>query len=262
MENKREYTDEERIVRVWDVENVKKLVYKRGYYIANEWRARELDELWVSEAEYSQTASFGRNTGWYVGMENIRRYYVEKHEADIRARQNALGRRVEGMSVEDAGLYSGFLSSHPATTGLIRLAGDGKTARGIFYSIAHETAPRADGTAEALWVPEKQAYDFVKQADGWRIWHVVHATDLVCPAGGDFSKLSPYADYDNNPVMQEFATPTIPCICHDSTFNWWDNYPPVPGEYETFSVETSYGPEGYHAPEGVYLRAGEGRNYL
>ena len=43
--NKRAYTDDELIRRVWDVEEIKKLASKRVYYQANEWRDRELDEL-------------------------------------------------------------------------------------------------------------------------------------------------------------------------------------------------------------------------
>ena len=65
----RTFTTEETMLRVWDVEEIKKLMSRRVYYIANEWRARELDELWVSDPEHQKTASFGRNTGYYVGME-------------------------------------------------------------------------------------------------------------------------------------------------------------------------------------------------
>ena len=59
----------------------------------------------------------------------------------------------------------------------------------------------------------------------------------------------------------EFGTPTIPMVTHDATFNWWDNYPPMPRPYETFADEISYGPEGYHKPETFQLGAQEGRNY-
>ena len=70
----KQFTTEETMLRVWDVENIKKVMHRRVYYIANEWRARELEELWVSDPAYQKTASFGRNTGYYVGMEAIRGY--------------------------------------------------------------------------------------------------------------------------------------------------------------------------------------------
>lgn len=233
---KREYTDDELIRRVWDVEEIKKLVYKRGVYIANDWRKRELDELWVQEPEHQKTASFGKNIGWYVGMDNIRAWYEKKHGA-------------------------GYLAFHPASTGLVELAGDGKTAKALFYSIAQETESNGDGTAKALWMPEKIAFDLVKEGDQWKIWHFVAAVDLVSEAGADYSEQDPYPDYTTDPVMVEFGKPTIACLTHDATFNWWDDYPSMPEPYETFTDDISYGPEGWKAPKEKHYGAREGRNY-
>ncbi len=236
------FTTEETILRVWDVEEIKKLMSRRVFYIANEWREKELDELWVSDPELQKTASFGRNTGYYVGMEAIRAYYVDKHNAEM-------------------GDGTGYLSNHPATTGLVREAEDGKTAKGMWYSIAQETRPKGDGTALALWMPEKIGVDFVKEADGWKIWHIVIANDLVCEAGGNNEKDPVYVDYATDPVAVEFGTPTIQKLVHDQTFNWWDGYPPMPKPYETWSDGISYGPEGYHQPETFQFGAKGGHNY-
>jgi hypothetical protein len=238
----REYTDSELISRVWDVEEIKKVINKRCVYLANEWREKELNDLWVSDPETAKSASFGRNTGWYVGMDAIRDYYVAKHDKAI-------------------GDGKGWLTNHPATTGLVRLAGDGKTARGLWYSIAQETRPNGDGTAKALWMPEKIAVDFVKEADGWKIWHLVIANDLTCEAGDDYGQGDPYVDWDTDPVAVEFGEPTVKKLIHDPTFNWWDDYPPIPEPYETFDPRESYGPEGYHEPDCYNLGAKEGRNY-
>ncbi len=233
---KKDYTDDELIRRVWDIEEIKKLVYRRGVYIANDWRARELDELWVSEPEHQKTASFGKNIGWYVGMENIRAWYVKKHG-------------------------NGYLAFHPASTGLVELAGDGRTAKGLFYSIAQETEPDGDGTARALWMPEKIGFDFVKENGKWKIWHFVAAVDLVCEAGTDYSEQDPYPNYESDPVMLEFGKPTVECLCHDGTFNWWDDYPSMPEPYWSFTDDISYGPEGWKPPRGKHYGAREGRNY-
>ncbi len=237
MYNKIEYTDDELIRRVWDVEEIKKLVYKRGVYIANDWRERELDELWVREPEHRKTASFGKNTGWYVGMDAIRAWYVKKHG-------------------------DGYMAFHPASTGLVELAGDGRTAKGLFYSIAQETESNGDGTATALWMPEKIGFDFIKEGDEWKIWHFIAAVDLVAEAGSDYSGQDPYPHYETDPVMVEFGTPTVPCLNHDGTFNWWDDYPSMPQPYAAWSDDISYGPEGWKPPRQKHYGAGEGRNYL
>lgn len=259
--SKHEYSDDELIRRVWDVEEIKKLVYKRGIYIANEWREKELDELWVRGGDARRTACFGRNTGWYVGMEAIRGYYVDKHLADRRAQFAAIAAADPSLADAPGNLYMGCLSSHPASTGLVELAGDGNTAKGMFYSIAQETTALPSGTAQALWMPEKLAFDFLREDGAWKIWHLVIANDLTGEAGEDYSKGSPYIDYATDPVALEFGTPTIPRIIHDATFNWWDNYPPMPEPYETFTDDISYGPEGWKAPVPPALGPGEGRNY-
>ena len=59
--NKRTYSDDELIRRVWDVEEIKKLANKRVYYQANEWRERELNELWT--AEHADTSSCSGSSG-------------------------------------------------------------------------------------------------------------------------------------------------------------------------------------------------------
>ena len=238
----REFTTAETMVRVWETEEIRKLTAKRAVYVANEWRRRELDELWVSDPEYQKTASFGRNTGFYVGMDAIRGYYVDKHLAEM-------------------GDGKGYLSNHPMTTSMIRLAEDGKTARGLWYSIAQETRPNGDGTAKALWTPEKIAVDYVREEDGWKIWHIMIANDLVCEAGGNFEEGSVYVDYATDPVAVEFGEPTIPMLAHDQTFNWWDNYPAMPVKYDTWKEGMGYGPDGYPKPERFQWGAKGGRNY-
>ena len=110
-------------------------------------------------------------------------------------------------------------------------------------------------------MPEKVAIDFVKEKDGWMIWHMVVATDLVCGAGEDYSKQEIYHNYETNPVDLEFGTPTVAKVIHDTNFNWWDNYPPMPERYETFGEDTSYGPEGYRAPADFGFHAKEGGNW-
>lgn len=246
----KKYTDNELIRRVWEVEEIKKLAARRVYYQANDWREKELDELWVTAPEYRQTAAFGRNWGWYVGMDEVRRYYVTAHRSTLETQMRETG---------DTELNVGNLYFHPNTTGVVELAGDGKTARGLWYCMGQETHKLADGTAEARWIMGKLAMDFVKEEDGWKIWHIMIANDLSCEAGTPYSEQAVYLDESTDPIQREFGKPTIERLTHDATFNWWDNYPAYPEPYETFDPKNSYGPEGFTEPLG--LKAGEGKVY-
>ena len=234
------YTDLELIQRVWDVEEVKKLCAKRCYYLANDWREKELDELWVIGEAAKKTASFGRNWGYYVGMDAIRDYYVNRHNQQIDA--------LPGKNHGD-----GCLFHHPASTGLVYEAYDGQTARGLWYCISQETVPTSDTEADARWYLEKLAIDFLKEDGQWKIWHVVIATDLSSEAGADYMQQPVDLPDGENPAFVEFGTPTLPMRTHNERYNWLDNYPAPPVPYKTFDEDNSYGPEGH--PDYVEVEA-------
>ena len=122
------FTDLQLMQRVWDVEQVKKLAAKRCYYIANDWREKELSELWVTGEDAKKTASFGRNWGYYIGMDAIRDYYVNAHNDKI-------------AQLPGANRGDGCLFHHPISTGLVQEAFDGKTARGLWYCISRRRCP-------------------------------------------------------------------------------------------------------------------------
>ncbi|MDR1573855.1 MAG: nuclear transport factor 2 family protein [Clostridiales Family XIII bacterium] len=217
------YTDEELLRRVMYTEEIKTLIHRRVYYLAADRRGDALRDLWTREEKWRETASYGSNEGYYVGMDEITRYRTA-NGARLRAR--------------------GRVSAHPASTGLVELAGDCETAKGLWYCVSQETDALPGGGASALWILEKLAVDFRREADGWRIWHLVTSTDLTCEAGADYGEQPVRYDVQNDPTALEFGEPTIRVRTHDTTFNWWDNYPPPPEPYETFSDAISYGPEG------------------
>jgi len=249
----RNFSDEELISRIWDIEEIKKLIHRRVYYQAEDRREDELSDLWVREPKNRESASFGRNWGYYTGMDNIYNYYVKEHYKKLDEQKNAN----HASTINQGNIYA-----HPVSTGLVELAGDGKTAKGMWYSIAQETKAVSEMEAYAGWILEKIAVDFIREQEGFRIWHMVIAMDLNCEAGTDYSQTPVYVDLKKDPQYIEFGQPTIAKILHDPVFNWWDDYPAVPKPYETFSDSISYGPEGFRKPENKGLEAGEGGGYL
>ena len=107
----RQYSEWETMKRVWDVEEIKDLMSRRAVYSANEERERELKELWVNQPDHMATASFGRNYGYYVGMDAIRSYYVDSHQT-----------RIDALS------GTGYMECHTVTSPYVELAGDGNSA--------------------------------------------------------------------------------------------------------------------------------------
>lgn len=250
----RAFSDEEAIARVWDVESIKNLIGRFFYYEAANRRTAVMSELWVSAPENLSTASFGRNWGFIEGKENIESYYVGK---------NRFGGN--GTSI-----------SHPFTTKLVCLAEDGKTAQGIWMGNGYETAPNADGKLEAIWINERMAVDFIKEADGWKIWHMFVGTNYVCPVATSYAAqpiITEKRTYrDGNPAWymvgngkeimeaevavfdqipaypeREIFVPTIPCEAYTALYNDQIAFPQLPVDYRTFADTTGYDYSGFQA---------------
>lgn len=236
----RKYSDEELLVRVMDKEAIKNLMARRAFYYANNQRRREIEELWVSDPAYRSTASYGRNWGYYVGMDSIMNYYVTEHEKKQMAALEALG-----VEAAPENLGWGCSAFHETTTPMLYIAGDGKTARGLWYVPGQETIMQPDGTAKCYWTMDNMSADFVKEEDGWKLWHLVVCSDFFVEAGTDFQEgtLDPLTGPD--PFRDEFGTPDIPMVVHNPRYNLSDNYPPMPLPYDTYTVEGSLAPEGH-----------------
>lgn len=79
----------------------------------------------------------------------------------------------------------GVLHEHAVSTPVIEVAGDGKTAKGVWLSPGHEAFPlnRADADVEeteaerghkvrSSWVYGKFAVEFILEDGKWKIWHM------------------------------------------------------------------------------------------
>lgn len=230
-------SNEERIIRVWDIEQIKDLMSRRTVYETNGQREEELRDLWVQLPENQKTASFGRNWGYYVGMDEIKRYYVTQYNEQVQAEIAKL------PDVDVPG--TGRFLFHPLSTPNVNLAEDGKTAQGTWYSIGADCYPAENGKADCNWNCQKICADFIKEPGGWKIWHVVFSNDFMNKTGHNVSELQSIYIRGTGRDEIDFGTPTIPMLAHDPSYTWCDNYPPLNGPYETFTDEISYGPEGH-----------------
>lgn len=225
----KDMTDRQLLQRVWDKEEIKKLISRRAYYLADHRHREELEELWVSDEPWLSEASFGGNWGYYLGMDEIRRWYVLEYEERLLA-ESASKKPGDGVSV-----------FHPMSSPLIRLAGDGQSARALFYSIGEETY-LSDSGPVAYWINEKIAVDVLKINGAWKILHLVESCDFCHPVGEPFDKQILFPAPEQDIMRRRFGTPTISMTVHDPMFNWEDDYPYIPGDYEHFGDNGSYGP--------------------
>ncbi len=244
-------SDEDMINMVTDIEAVRDLMSLRSYYQAAGKRQEELDELWVSQPIHAAKASFGANWGYYYGKSEIQRWYVDEFKTRRQAQMKAYC-KAQGIPEDEALLGAGCMAMFPMSTSLVRIAKDGQSAKGIWYSIGQQTELQLDGTAKAQWQYNKICADFIKEDGKFKIYHIVCANDQNYEAGTNFSAPT-YIDPKDDWMAVEFGTPTIPMNVHDNTYNWADNYPPMPEPYDTLTPENSYGPEGHPMLKGGNL---------
>lgn len=205
--------------RAYDYDEIKKIMGKRAYLMSTNRRAEELDTLWTKENQ--ATASYGRNWGYYVGMDNIRAYYVDK---------NPFGG--EGTAI-----------CHPFTTHKIHIADDGKTAQVTWYSIGYEIVKTDDGF-KGYWDNQRCGCDLIREAEGWKIWHYFAGTDFCVEPGYKYADLNVF-EYtpEEQMVKAEFGTPTVAMDAYNCDYNYF-MYPAITREHATFADTVSNGPEG------------------
>ena len=243
--------DEDMLQMVEDIEEVRDLMSLRSYYQAADLRQKELDELWVSQPMHAAKASYGANWGYYYGKAEIRRWYVDEFQAKRRAQLKVYCEK-QGIPEDESLLGAGSMVMCPMSTSIVRIAADGQSAKGIWYSIGQQTDLQPDGTAKGQWQYNKICADFIKEDGRFKIYHIVCANDQNYQAGTKYDA-DTYIDPKDDMMAVEFGKPTISLNVHDNTYNWADNYPPMPEPYDTLTLENSYGPEGHPMLKGGSL---------
>lgn len=175
---------EQELARRRDREEIENLAARYQHYWTAGQGGRIVDELWARRAE--DVSSEVGPSGVYIGLERLASYYQKEAAA-------------------------GRLTVHTMTTPDIQVAGDGRTARGLWLSIGSEsdagelgehppktlqerlllTSRDSQGRAyRAEWVWQKFAVDFLREDGRWKLWHL-HVYELFrCPYQTDWVAFS------------------------------------------------------------------------
>lgn len=129
--------------------------------------------------------------GYYLGIEGVRKCYLEDH-----------GDRSDPM-VQASPIFKGGMMMHAMDTAVIEVAKDGKTAKGVWLSPGHESCyipdfskfpdwKKGDPLPENLeimssceWAWSKYYVDFIKEDGEWKFWKLrlwpIYKTDFYVP---------------------------------------------------------------------------------
>jgi len=241
-----ELTPEQMARKAFDAIEVQNVFSRHEYFHQVGYHLKELDAIWVKDdGQYGKTASFGNNTGWWVGMEKIRKTYGFMNEENRKKQLSAVCKlhpEVKNIP-ENEGIGTNIM--HTLTTPIIEVAGDGKTAKAMWYSPGQITEVNEDGTPRAGWMWERYGVDFVKEDGLWKIWHMKMYSDFMCEPGKTWADHPIPEDPDASPfaeMPEEYKMEVIRPNYHQWYPTLVPQWIPLPEPYETFSETFSYGP--------------------
>lgn len=235
----RDFSPEELVVRIWDKENVLKTINRHSYYYSNEQRREELDALWVQDPENQKTASLSYNNGFYTGMDEIARHYV-----DYRAKQREDAQNLYRAAGVPGDIGLGCAAMHTSTTPLVYIADDGKTAQYLGYHLGFESTGKPDGSAATYMDLGLIHADLIKEDGQWKIWHLSLEHDHTITVGENYAKVPVRQPPEEDPLFANFGTPTIQREVYNPFFGWENMWYDMPRPYAAMTPERSYGPDG------------------
>lgn len=205
----------------------------------------DMEEIWSGRDDIC----LGLNNGWYPGKSKVAEYFSVKRENDRKKAEVLLKLFPDYLgsdkSAEDLkGL--GVLEEKPMADPVIEIAGDRKTAKGVWYSHGSfsDITPRGP---LAFWTFGVFAVDFIYEDEQWKIWHMLYLEDIKSPVSLSFAA----QDMERFPLLDEFeelsalkdAEPAVSAMLREY-------YRPdrpfaklidLPQPYETFDDTFSYG---------------------
>lgn len=204
---------------------------------------RVYDRYWSSRED----VCLGLNNGYYSGKEAVLYYYKALGEEItlssklIKAKfPDELGGKSDG---ETRGV--GMISYLPFDSHVIEIAGDGKTAKGIWNIRGSYSRLTADGPV-AYWTYGWAAVDFIFEGSEWKIWHMLLLYNVNHQCGvGYCEEEKTFEPVPGFEAMDGFKMPEpnvpVTIMEHFHPRRRATESPRCPEQYETFTGTFSYG---------------------
>lgn len=231
------------IQNVWAAHAYCYRAQQQRYEIEAFW-AREHDDIMYSHENMA-----------FVGKEAVLNYYAKGNEI-MNAGKLELACVLFPGQIENKpeNLGTGDLVVRLQATPYIQIAKDGRTAKGIWYVLGYNVEMDRRGEPDVMLLLGKECVDFVKESDGWKIWHFRDAGDFMGQVNDTFFKsiLKPRTPEDGkkgepvgrtiggafpkaNRKVYSFAEKSMYSVLRPAKFA-----PELPGPYETWTDEMSY----------------------
>jgi hypothetical protein len=170
----------ERSLAMMEVQNT---FSKHAYYHQVGKHCEEIEDLWVkADGEYGKTATWNLGGNVMEGMEDINYNYCTVKTENKKQKLESLSKTYPAVKNTPENLGAGDeYVMHTQETPVIEVSGDGKTAKGIWYSIGlsvnGNVSAEGQTSVSTGWMWEKYAVDFAYEDGKWKIWHLYSKMD-------------------------------------------------------------------------------------
>jgi hypothetical protein len=161
----KEMSFEEKAQRAWDYQEIQNVMSAHSYYYEAQQQWAELDAIWSKREDIAYVP-------YSVGRQAVRDFYGAGNEWSRKEKLKIMNRLFPDVANirENEGI--GDMVIRLLSTPYIVIAGDGATAKGIWYSPSICTEIGQDGEPVPTLIWEKVEADFVKEDGSWKIWHL------------------------------------------------------------------------------------------
>lgn len=217
--------------------------FSHSYVIHEEEKIYE--RFWSTRSD----VCLGFNNGWYNGEMAVRGYYDalgEKKRLDSKLIQARFPEHLAQYSNKEV-LGVGILGYKPVDTCVLEVAGNGKTAKGLWTCRgAHMDLTSCGFVLNTEW--SYLAIDFIKENGAWKIWHMQNLFDVDTPMGYGWSgEPTNFKEAPEFSALKEFSMPepniSVTLREYYHPMRAFSPSPRLPEPYNDFSETFTYGLE-------------------
>jgi len=214
---------EHRIETLEALHDVQELMSRYFHYHVSNYHKRCWEELFSHKMPdvSAEIADWGK----WEGPEHVKAFYLDIMGGDT------------GPDKKNAGQ----MHLHQLDTPCIQVAGDLKTAKGVWFSPGHETGVDSQtGKGSVNWCWSSFGTDFIKEDGVWKIWHYHCYAMIMSPFDKPWTELT-----DDSGMKMKFPEgkgPNKPTTYFNEyrTTKPRELVPAPPMPYETFDPKTAY----------------------
>lgn len=236
-----DYSTDEHAQRALNWFAIDNLFSAHCYCLRAQKRRYELDTYWSKRKDIA----YAEGTKCYSGRKSVYSVYADYEEEMQRDKLKLLQEKYPGqVPLSEEALGAGDLDILCSGSTYIEVAKDGRTAKGVWYTLRLTSETDGDGIPRAILHTGRVAAEFVKEDNGWKIWHYRTSPDFsyeipqenFLAGTRNHDSVHPNPDCPKpNLKLRPLAEEGLYSVTRVPAFS-----PELPGAYESWDLESSF----------------------